>query len=70
MSAPPASNSAWNLIYIRATISDVATMTWQLALSIGLAGFVVGFASGYGIRAFISFKRYYTAAPRALFSAL
>jgi hypothetical protein len=33
-------------------------MTWQLALSIGiLIGLVVGFASGYGIRAFIAVRR-------------
>jgi hypothetical protein len=41
----------------------VGHMTWQLALSLGLlTGFIVGFASGYGIRAFIAFRRYYAVA--------
>ena len=48
-------------------MADVGIMTWQLALSIGiLIGLVVGFASGYGMRAFIAFRRYY-AAPTGWF---
>jgi hypothetical protein len=50
-------------------MSDVGTMTWQLALGLAV-GFGVGFASGYGIRAFVAFRHYYAAAGRAWFSAL
>jgi uncharacterized membrane protein (Fun14 family) len=40
----------------------LGSMDWHLALAVGLlTGFIVGFASGYGIRAFISFRRYYAA---------
>jgi hypothetical protein len=42
-------------------------MDWHLALTVGVfTGLILGFASGYGIRAFISFRRYY-AAPRGWF---
>jgi hypothetical protein len=45
----------------------LGSVDWQFALPIGLlTGFIVGFASGYGIRALISLRRYY-APPRAWF---
>ena len=50
-----------------APMADAETMTWQLALPIGLLiGFIVGFATGYGIRAAMAFRRYYSS-PRAWF---
>jgi hypothetical protein len=33
------------------------TLDWQAALGIALIGFGVGFITGYGIRAFISYRR-------------
>jgi hypothetical protein len=48
--------------YSRAVMTMLGSMDWHLALAVGLlTGFIVGFASGYGIRAFISFRRYYAA---------
>ena len=55
------------LIYSPAVMNDAGPMDWHLTLVVGLlTGFIAGFASGYGTRAFISFRRYY-AAPRGWF---
>src|SRR5262249_35813394 len=55
------------VIYSPAVMSDAGPMDWHLTLVVGLlTGFIAGFASGYGTRAFISFRRYY-AAPRGWF---
>jgi hypothetical protein len=33
------------------------TLDWHFALGIGLIGFAVGFVTGYGVRALISYRR-------------
>jgi hypothetical protein len=39
------------------------TLDWHSALAITLIGFAVGFVTGYGVRAFISYRRRRAADP-------